>query len=92
MLLVELMALLAVLTGSAIVVHFGSSVLRDRLESAKISAKESAMMHDELKAALASRDHRRLDDFIVLWGHKLDHATLKQINIARDERFVESNP
>lgn len=53
--------------------------------------KQDAEMHDDLRKALQSADYRRLDDFLVMWGNKVDKKALEYIRARRDGLYVEGN-
>jgi hypothetical protein len=53
--------------------------------------KKKDAMRDDLREALAAHDHRKLDDFMVLWAGGMDGATLKHVKARRDELFIEDD-
>jgi hypothetical protein len=48
-------------------------------------------MRDDLRKALASRDYRQLDDFLVLWGGEMDAETRAHVQDRRNGMFIESD-
>lgn len=88
----EFVALLAVLGTS----YFGISALvayakKSDAEQARAQARADKRQQ-ELRDALRSRDYRKLDDFMLLYANELDESVKKQIQIRRDELYVEANP
>lgn len=45
----------------------------------------------ELKSALMSHDHRRVEDWLAVYGSTSDEATLKRVQTRRDELYIESD-
>lgn len=88
----EIVALLAVLGVSG----FGISALvayAKRMDADQARAQtRSDKRQQELREALRSRDYRKLDDFMLLYAGELDEGVRKQIQIRRDELYVETNP
>lgn len=71
---------------------FGFAMIQS---SGKASRKREARMdamHEDFKKALAARDYRKLDDFLLLYSDLIDAGVKKQIDIRRDELFIEKNP
>jgi hypothetical protein len=54
-------------------------------------ARRKDLMRDDLRKALAAGDHRKLDDFLVLWSGELDESTLAHVKERRDELYIETN-
>lgn len=52
---------------------------------------EQEKMREDLRAALASKDYRKLDDFMVVWANVVDPDVMKHIKERRDELYIESN-
>lgn len=88
----EIVALLAVLGASG----FGISALVAYAKKADADQARKQARADkrqqELRDALKSRDYRKLDDYMLLYAGELDEGVQKQIQIRRDELYVESNP
>lgn len=53
--------------------------------------EERKVMHNDLATALASLDYRKLQDFLVLWGDKVDRELKKVVQQRIDELYIEPN-
>lgn len=88
----EIVALLAVLGVSG----FGISAIFAYVKKADADQVRNQARADrrqqELRDALKSRDYRKLDDYMLLYSAELDESVRKQIQLRRDELFVEANP
>jgi len=88
----EIVALLAVLGASG----FGISALIAFASKSEAERKQRDARSDkrqqELRDALKSQDYRKLDDYMLLYAGEIDEGVRKQIQIRRDELYVESNP
>lgn len=80
----ELLILLGIIAGSGI----GIKALYGAFARSKES---SSSMRKDLGDALASRDFKKLDDFLILWGDKLDGEHRKLIQIRRDSLYVDED-
>jgi hypothetical protein len=49
-------------------------------------------MHRDLRDALASRDYRKLDDWLVIYVDELTPEVRKHVELRRDELYIEKNP
>ena len=89
----EIVALLAVLGASG----FGISAIVAYAKKAD-AERAKQLAHDDkrnvdLRIALKSRDYRQLDDWLIIYRSEITNETLlKQIQIRRDELYVEANP
>jgi hypothetical protein len=52
--------------------------------------KDDEQMRQDLRAALQSKDYRKLDDFLVLWGTRADTQMRKHVQVRRDEMYIET--
>lgn len=80
----ELLILLGIIAGSGIGIKALYGILSRSRES-------SSSMRKDLGDALASRDFKKLDDFLILWGDKLDGEHRKLIQIRRDSLYVDED-
>lgn len=80
MIFAEFLALLALAGGGVFAVVAWSK-----------SNRETKRAMFELESALRTRDHRRLDDWMVLNLDKVPAAVRKQVLIRRDEMYIEAN-
>lgn len=48
-------------------------------------------MQQDLRDALKSADHRKLDDFLVLWRPVISNKTAEYVRERRDQLFIEAN-
>lgn len=92
MIAAELLALVGLLMGggigvTAILAWANGSSHRQRAEQAK--ADERART---LELALKSRDHRQLDDWLLVHGDEVSKDLRKHIELRRDELYIDSNP
>lgn len=80
----EVLILLGIIAGSGI----GIKALYGAFARSKES---SSNMRKDLGDALASRDFKKLDDFLILWGDKIDGEHRKLIQIRRDSLYVDED-
>lgn len=84
MIFAEVLALLALAGGSAFTIiglarHSTNSRMRER------------QMQDDLRAALQSKDYRRLEDWLILYADTASSEMKKHVQQRRDELYVEAN-
>lgn len=48
-------------------------------------------MQADLRQALSSRDVKRLEDFLVLWGDSIPKVTREHVEQRRDALFIEGD-
>lgn len=89
MLAIELLALVLLLGVLAIGIKLAWAAVRGAGERAQERRRRQRDMESDLRAALAARDHRCLDDFIVVWGSTVDKQTLDHVKGRRDELYVD---
>ncbi len=78
----EVIFLLVVLGGGG---FLGASLL-DRWHRSSTTRDK---LRDDLHAALDSRDYRRLDDFLTMWGADITPKHAALIQSRRDELYLE---
>jgi hypothetical protein len=52
---------------------------------------EDDHMRDDLRMALDAHDHRKLEDFMVLWSDKISKETREYVQQRIDELFIETD-
>ena len=92
MLAIELLALVLLLGAGAIGIKLAWAAVRAAGERAEERRARRRDMGVDLRAALAVRDYRRLDDFVVVWGSTVDKKTLAHVQCRRAELYVEDLP
>lgn len=91
MLVAEFLVLLAILGGAGIGVTAAAGALKGAREKRVAHEKEMDQMHADLRTALRSRDHRQLDDFLVMWEDRLDPPVAAHIKTRRDELYIDND-
>ncbi len=92
MIFAEILALLGLSGGlSVLVIGVTSSIRRNAAEEQK-KQQRLDRMHEDLKAALKTREHARLDDWLVVYADIMDSGVAEQVKIRRDELYIEKNP
>jgi|HubBroStandDraft_2_1064218.scaffolds.fasta_scaffold1218570_1 hypothetical protein len=87
----EILALVALLFGGGMGVRALVSWLH-RADAHDVERlRRDHQMRTDLRDALRSGDHRRLDDFLVMWGSEIDAPTLKHLEQRRDELYIEAD-
>lgn len=89
MLAIELLALTLLLGALAIVIRLVWNAIERSRERVVERRRRQRDMEDDLRSALRSGDHRRLDDFMVMWGSILDEKTAEHVRVRRDELYVD---
>lgn len=87
----EILVLVALLFGGAMGFKSVFSWAGRKAERDNDAAKMTVQMHLDLVEAVKSHDHMKLDDFILLWGDKVEKATLDAIKQRRDDIYIESD-
>lgn len=83
-------ALLIGVTGGLIVSYNSiDQWFQNRRQKAMRSEKMQAQMQADLRTALQSRDHRKLDDWLVIYADYVTPETRKHVMQRRDELYVE---
>jgi hypothetical protein len=88
MAIIDALVLLSLLGG---VSAFARRLFMNSREKRNSRDKQFEMMHSDLKEALQSRDYKRLEDFMVMWGSKVEPTALIIIKQRRDELYLESD-
>lgn len=93
----EVIALIALLFGGAAGLRAVWSWTRRSAERGEREERRHDQMQQDLRSALASRDYRLLDDFMVTWAAELNadddaRVVLEHVKRRRDELYVDSNP
>lgn len=91
MLAIELLALVLLLGTLSIVIRLVWNAVTSSAERARERRSRQRDMQEDLRSALRASDHRRLDDFMVLWGSLVDEKTAQHVRSRRDELYVDSN-
>ena len=91
MLAAEFIALVALLGGLVILIRVVWAALQRSAEHAEDKRRRRWEMQQDLKEALRSQDHKRLDDFMVVWGSEVDVVTARHVEARRAELYVEDD-
>ena len=91
MVVADLIALVMVMGGLGMAGKWLFSAIRSGDEKRHRNEVEQEKMREDLRAALASKDYRKLDDFMVVWANVVDPGAMKHIKERRDELYVEDN-
>lgn len=73
------------------VLGFGGLGLHGVLRSMAARRAWHEQMRADLREALKARDHRRLDDFLVVWGDRMSSKLETYVQQRRDQLFIEAN-
>ena len=87
----EVIALVALLFGGAAGLKAVWAWSRRASEARSREELKLDQMQQDLRAALESRDYRRLDDFAVTWADYASARVMEHVKQRRDELFVDSN-
>ncbi len=91
MIVAELLALLGILGAAGLGITSIVSWSRRSATEQQDRQRRSKQMNSDLRSALESRDHRRLDDWMIIYDD-LAHPDVKEhVKIRRDELFVDSH-
>lgn len=92
MLFIEFIALLGVIAGTGL----GISALRSWQKTSgaeqEFQSDQTTKKFDDLTKALASRDYRQLEDWLVIYADRSTEKEREHVKTRRDELFIESNP
>ena len=92
MIFAEFMALVAILGGGGIGLSFLVSwAKRADARAFRLDRRREEQSND-LRDALASRDYRQLEDWLVLYGSDVADDVKKHVKERRDELYNEKNP
>jgi hypothetical protein len=84
MIFAELLALLALTGGSALaIIGFA--------RRSTASRQLERQMQEELRDALRSKDHQRLEDWLVLYAEHVPASTKELIERRRDDLYIAAN-
>ena len=80
----ELLILIAILTGGGLGLKALSGLF-------KTSRDTKAAMRGDLRKSLLSHDYKDLDDFLMVWGDRLDAKVVERVKARRDELWIEND-
>lgn len=84
----EIVFLVAIVLGAGIGYKSLGRWSRTRKEKRKREEELEEKMRAEMRAALESKGHAAIDEFLVLWGFRLSKEEKKQLEAIRDERTI----
>ncbi len=85
MIFAEFLVLLALLGGTG----FGGYFLLSRFKKNQLKTDRK---FDDLREALRSNNYKKIDDWMILYGHTTGGPLREHIQSRRDELYLEKNP
>lgn len=92
MLFAEFLALIGILGGSVVGVTGIARLLQNSAKNSERKAAQILKRHADLEEALTSRDHNKLNDWLVLYAEEISPETKQHVESRRDELYIEKNP
>lgn len=84
----EIVFLVALVLGAGIGYKSLDRWAKTRKEKRKHDEETENKMRAEMRAALESKGHAAIDEFLVLWDFRLSKEEKKQLEAIRDERTI----
>lgn len=91
MIVVELIVLVAVIFAGVLALRAMNASIVAWRESRSLREQRRKDMQGDIRSALASRDHRRVSDVLVVWADELPKETQSYLQVRRDEMYVDSD-
>lgn len=91
MIFAELLTLVGISGGFGLLVTSVLNSIRKSNAEERERRQRAEMMTNDLKAALKSRDHTRLEDWLIVYADIADPAIAAQVKVRRDELYIEKN-
>ena len=91
MIFAEFLALFACVGGIGLGVVALDNWRRKAISNGAAAERVQKQMNDDLREALRSRDHRCLEDWLVIYADLVSAETRKHVLARRDELYIDGN-
>lgn len=91
MIIIEFIVLVAVVFAGVLALRAMNASIVAWRESRTLKEQQRKDMQNDIRSALASRDHRRVSDVLIVWAHELPKETQSCLEVRRDKMYVDSN-